>query len=435
MLQSLIGSRRYLAWGGWLVVFSLEARLSAETIIPSVAAKSAGRGGANLAFSDNGFLLHDNPAGLLGACQACPDGSTGLFDANVAGLFPDIEYSDPENPGVSASNDPFGMGAFTIARKIDEDWAFGFGVYSPAGFGTRWNLEGPPGPLAGPQFYKSLGMLVRILPGVAYQATDRLRLGANLGVALSHVELEGPYFLNSLPLAGTPTQIDLQTTGAALTWAAGLQYQATESLVLAARYQSQNRFQNDGNGRVAIPGLGTSAYDLQMDIVWPRSAGVGCQYALSPSRRVGIDVDWQQWSTAKDEIGLRFRDPDNPLFLAVAGPEIRESVPLRWRDNVVIRSGFEQDLSPVHTLRVGYGFNSDAIRSQTSSVYLPTNLMHYLSTGLTWRRCRWEYNLGYQYSFRPTLHLGDSSLAGDDFSNASLRTQAHWLFLGASKSF
>ncbi|MFN9918127.1 MAG: hypothetical protein ACK53L_36420, partial [Pirellulaceae bacterium] len=128
-----------------------------------------------------------------------------MFDANVAGLFPDIEYSDPENPGVSASNDPFGMGAFTIARKIDEDWAFGFGVYSPAGFGTRWNLEGPPGPLAGPQFYKSLGMLVRILPGVAYQATDRLRLGANLGVALSHVELEGPYFLNSLPLAGTPT--------------------------------------------------------------------------------------------------------------------------------------------------------------------------------------------------------------------------------------
>ena len=420
-----------LAIVGFLVVQSIHA----ETFAPSVDAKAAGRGGANLAFGDNGYVLNDNPAGLLGNFGYGGTQTRHFADASLVGLFPDLQYSDPENSKVSASNDPFGMGAFTIGRRLDDDVAIGFGVYSPAGFGARWNLEGPPGPLAGPQFYKSIGMLIRVLPGISYQATDRLRVGANLGVAISHVELEGPYFINSLPLAGTPTLLDLQSTGTALTWATGLQYQATDNLILATRYQSQNRFQNNGNARVTIPGLGTSAYDMTLDIVWPRSVGGGLQYAISPNRRLGLDVDWQQWSTAKNEIGILFKDPSNPLFSQVAGPQIRESLPLQWKDNVVVKSGIEQDLSPGRTVRFGYGYNGDAVVSRTTSPYLPTILTHYFTGGYTFRRCCWEYNVAYQYSFRPTMHIGTSSLAGGDFSNSSLRTQAHWLFLGTSRKF
>jgi long-chain fatty acid transport protein len=421
--------------GNFAIFLALATACRAESIVPSVAAKSAGRGGANLAFDDNGFLLHDNPSGLLGVFEGKCACQRNFVDVNLAGLFPDLEYSDPQNSGVAASNDPFGMGAFTIGRRVSSDLALGFGVYSPAGFGARWNLEGPPGALSGPQFYKSLGMLVRVLPGFSYQATDRLRVGANLGVAVSHVELEGPYIINAFPLTGTPTNIDIQSTGAALSWATGLQYQATDRITLAARYQSQNRFQNGGNARIDIFGLGSSAYDMKLDIVWPRSAGVGLQYAATSQRRYGLDVDWQQWSRAKDEIGIHFTDPDNPVFLMVAGPEIREALPLRWRDNVVIRSGVEQDLSNHQTVRFGYGFNSDANRGATTSVYLPTVLMHYFSTGYTLQRKAWEYNVAYQYSFRPTIHIQDSTLAGDDFANGSLRTQAHWLFLGAARSF
>ena len=407
----------------------------AETIAPSVDAKAAGRAGANLAFSDNGFVLHDNPAGFLGNFYAGGKPTRHFTDASLVGLFPDLQYSDPQNSKVAASNDPFGLGAFTVGRRLDDDVAIGFGVYSPAGFGARWNLEGPPGPLAGPQLYKSIGMLIRVLPGISYQATERLRVGANLGVAISHVELEGPYFINSLPLTGTPTLLDLQSTGTALTWAAGLQYQATENLVLATRYQSQNRFQNNGNARIVIPGLGLSSYDMTMDIVWPRSVGGGLQYAVNPTRRLALDVDWQQWSRAKDEIGLRFENPSNPVLRAVAGPVIHESFPLRWKDNIVIKSGIEQDVTPGRTIRAGYGYNSDAVLSSTTSPYLPTILTHYFTGGYSWRRSCWEYNLAYQYSFRPTMHIGSSSLAGGDFSNSSLRTQAHWLFLGASHQF
>jgi long-chain fatty acid transport protein len=355
-------------------------------------------------------------------------------EGSIAGLFPDLKYSDLQNPGTSASNDPFGLGAFTIGKRVDQDLAVGLGVYTPAGFGARWELEGPA-PLTGSQLYKSLGMLIRILPGFSYQATDRLRWGATLGVAVSHIELEGPHFISSAPLTGTPTLIDLQSTGAALTWSTGLQYQCSDELTLAAHYQSQNRFQNGGNATIAIPGVGSSFYDLTTDIVWPRVAGGGLKYHLTSECRIGLDVDWQQWSRAMNNLDFQFRDPENPVFLQLAGPQVRDRIPIQWKDAIVVKTGIERDITPDTTIRFGYSHNSDAVRGATMSPYLPTILAHYFTTGFGFKRFDWEYDAAYQYSFRPTMHTGPSELVGGDQSYSTFNTQAHWLFLSATKHF
>ena len=417
------------------LVVTLTSTLFAETFVPALGAKSAGRGGTNLAFDDNAFVFSDNPAGLLGATYNSTASTSSVLEGNIAGLFPDLKYSDPQNPGVRASNDPFGLGAFTYAKRVDDSLALGLGVYSPAGFGARWNLDGPPGPLAGPQFYKSIGMLIRVLPGFSYQATDQLRVGATLGVALSHIELEGPHFITSPPLTGTPTLLDLQSTGAALTWSTGLQYKVNDEWTVAAHYQSQNRFQNGGNASIAIPGLGKSYYDMTMDFVWPRVAGVGMMYRPTPITRVGIDVDWQQWSKAMNTVDIHLRDPSNPVFLAVAGPTVNDSLPLRWRDNMVVKTGIEHDIAPNKTVRLGYSYNNDAVRASTMTPYLPTILSHYFTAGFGWKRNCWEYDAAYQYSFRPTIHTSQSELVGGDQTNSSANTQAHWLFLSAAKKF
>jgi long-chain fatty acid transport protein len=409
--------------------------LNAETIVPALGARSAGRGGTNQAYSDNGYVLGDNPAGLLGATYDNRSGSSTFVEGSIAGLFPDLKFSDPQNPSARATNDPFGLGAITIGKRIHEDVAVGLGVYSPAGFGAKWSLEGPPGPLAGPQSYKSLGMLIRILPGISVQATERLRVGATLGVSLSHIELDGPHFISVAPLTGVPTKVDLQSTGAALTWSTGLQYQATDDLTLAASYQSQNRFKNNGGATILIPGLGQSYYDMTMDIVWPRTATVGMLYKLSPATRVGLDLGWQQWSKAMDRVDFQFRNPDNPVFLAVAGPQVRDSLPLNWKDNIVVKTGIERDLTPNKTIRFGYSHNSDAVQASTLTPYLPTMMSHYFTTGFGLKKQSWEYDIAYQYSFRSTLQSGVSDLVGGDHSFASLNTQAHWLFLGATKRF
>jgi long-chain fatty acid transport protein len=424
------------AFGLVCALFCVSAsQLQAETFAPALGARSAGRAGTNLAFDDNAFVFSDNPAGLIGATYGETFQSSAVMEGSIVGLFPDLKYSDPQNANVSASNSPFGLGEFTLAKRYNDDLAFGFGIYSPAGFGARWGLEGPPGPLGGPQFYKSIGMLIRALPGFSYQATERLRVGATLGVAVSHIELEGPYFISSAPLTGVPTLIDLQATGAALSWSTGLQYRVTDRLNVGVRYQSQNRFQSNGGTSIEIPGVGKSYYDTVLDFVWPRVAGAGLKYDLSPSVRLGLDVDWQQWSKAMNSVDLHLSNPENPVFLAMAGPEVRDSLPLRWKDNVVIKTGVEWDFASNKTLRLGYGYNSDAVRASTMTPFLPTILSNYFTAGIGWRSKSWEYDTAYQYSYRPTLHTGQSELVGGDQNDSSYNVQAHWLFLGASRKF
>ena len=124
-----------------IVSISYSTNVIGETLVPALGARSAGRGGTNFAFSDNGYVLHDNPAGLLGATKCDCGKTTDLLEISAAMLFPSLQYSDPKNPGVSASNDPFGLGAITIARRIDDDLAVGLGVpISPA---TTHNMRQP----------------------------------------------------------------------------------------------------------------------------------------------------------------------------------------------------------------------------------------------------------------------------------------------------
>jgi long-subunit fatty acid transport protein len=247
--------------------------------------------------------------------------------------------------------------------------------------------------------------------------------------------LEGPHFISSAPLTGLPTIIDLQATGAALSWSTGLQYQFTDRLTIGARYQSQNRFENDGSASITIPGVGRSHYDSTLDFVWPRVAGVGLKYEYSRVTRFGVDVDWQQWSRAMNTVDIHLSNPDNPVFLAMAGPQVEDSLPLKWKDNVVVKCGVERDIAPNKTVRLGYGYNSDAVRASAMTPFLPTILSNYFTAGFGWRRSSWEYDTAYQYSYRPTLHTSQSDLVGGDQTDSTYDVQAHWLFLGATKKF
>ena len=73
----------------------------AETLVPALGARSAGRGGTNFAFSDNGYVLHDNPAGLLGATKSANGETTDLLEVSAAMLCPSLQYSDPQNQALA----------------------------------------------------------------------------------------------------------------------------------------------------------------------------------------------------------------------------------------------------------------------------------------------------------------------------------------------
>ncbi len=412
-----------------LLVVTMAPKSFADGLLrDGIGAVAIGRAGVNLAYADNGAIIFDNPAGMTNIA------GTGLWDISLDTLYARVDYSDPANPNAEASSNayPLGMASY-IRRDPDSPWAWGIGAFVPAGFGAGFDLNSPVGPAS----YMSLGALGKILPGVACQLTDNLSIGGTFGLAVSHVELEGPFFTTALP--AVPTLIDLQGTGVAPTGSVGLQYILTPDTVLGLTYTEATRFSFKGHGRASLPftpfGPLATSFESQIDLEWPRSLGMGVMHNVSPSSRIGFDAVWYDWSNAFNELPITLRNPSDPIVGAILGAQYREAYPLNWSDSVSYRYAYEWSPSNEMTWRAGYTYHKSPVPSSTLSPYLDGILEHVVALGFSRYMGGGSLNVAYQYSWSPERVVTNSQIVGDDFDNSTLRAQAHWISVGYIKPF
>jgi len=410
--------------GAWLVCpFTLADGVMRD----GLGARSGGRGGTNIAFADSGTVIHDNPAGMANVAGC------GLAAIDLELVSTDLEYEDPFTDA-NADDDPIPTAQAAYIRKAaDGRLSYGIGVFNPAGFGAEYDMQGPA-ILGGVQRYKSLGMLTRVLPAAAYRVTDRLSVGGTLGVAVSHIELEGPYYLQAPTLfQGQPTLLDLQSTGAAPSWSLGLQYQVTPATTLGLSYQDATSFDLNGSARIEHPVLGDSSFDAELDVTWPRWLGLGVRHAISQRHVVSADVIWFDWSDAFDRLDLRLTNPTDPLYDLLLGRTFNEYLPLDWADSTSLRFGYEQHLTPCHVLRCGYVYHRSPIPESYLTPYLQTTLEHNFTIGFGWLGRAWDTDVSYQYSFDRERAVGDSLLLGGDFDDSRHHSQVHIVSVGFTR--
>lgn len=397
----------------------------------SIGAPSSGRGGANIAHFDNGAVMLSNPAAIVNTP------TPGLFEFGVDGMLADVDYSDPENIDHHMHNNPvFLPEASFIRHSADGRFAWGIGFFAPAGFSASWNLTNP---LLGKHGYKSFAAVGKILPTLAMRVTDRLSVGASLGVAVSHAELESPFFIQTGPLAGAPTLMDIQGSGADLAWSVGLQYRLSDRTMIGASYVSESRFRLKGRASVDAflePGAPpfSSRFDVQTDMAWPRHVGVGILHDLDEKQRLSLDVLWYNWSQSFDNVGITFRNPSNPLFLAF-GSKIRDSFALNWKDSVSVRLGYEYFVTPANVMRFGYVHNSRTVPDGTLTPLIPALLEHTFTVGYGHFVNNTRFDVAYQYAFGPTAHVRQSELVGGEFSFSTVNAQTHWLMFSFTQFF
>lgn len=419
-----------MAQVAWLLVACACASpaLGNGVVRDGVGAVSIGRGGTNIAFSDNTAVLLDNPAGMVGIEER------GMVQLGADGLLTDLHYQDPFGADQAAVR-PMALPLIGLIRRSEEGtWAWGFGVTAPAGFGAQFAMSDP---VFGDQAYSSFGALAKILPGVACQVTDRLSIGATAGIGVSYASLDGPFYMQTGPLRGAPALVDIQGAGAAFIWSLGAQYRLSDNTTVGVCYQSESRFHLEGNSHVDLlaPLPISSGFDSQLDLTWPRSVGIGMVHTIGQRHRLSTDVIYINWSSAFDTMGLHLTNASNPLVTQLLGPEIVDQFPFYWRDSVSVRLGYEYFVTPCTVLRTGYVYNTNQIPDGTLTPYLPATLEHGFSLGLgrTWNS--YSVDLAYQYSFGPDRTVGISDLAGGDFNNSVFKSQAHWLGVSLTRRF
>jgi len=398
-------------------VLSLPCRLLADGVVfDGIGPISTGRGATNLAFADNAAIINDNPAGMSNV-----QGS-GLMEGGVDTCIPSIQYSDPQNPNVSNVIRGYPMGFFGyMMRPEDSCFTYGIGVFAPAGFGADYFQNSP---IFGNTLYRSLGLMAKVLPAISYQVNDRLSVGATAGLALGHISLAGPFFVQTGPFAGTPTLLDLHATGVAACGGLGLQYLLTDQTTMGIAYTEQTTFHMDGNARATFGPL-VSGFDAKAGIKWPRSLGIGFKHNLCCCQRVGLDIVYYNWHQAFSQFPLTFTNPTNPIVGGLLGNTFHDSFPAHWHDTVSYRFGYERDLGDLWTWRGGYIYHPSPAPNATLNSFTDGVLLHTFSLGCSRQMWRGSTNFSYQYTFGGPRTVGTSSIVGGDFSNSTLAAQAH----------
>ena len=387
---------------------------------------SIGRGGTNIAFADNGQVMLDNPAGLANMRV------NQMFDLSVDFLFTEIKYSDPLNPTTSDIDNPFPAGHLSFAKRLNDRWTAGFGFFSQGGFAAEYELQGQA-PFTGTQHQKSLGALLRVLPTLAYNVNDRLSIGGTFGVAASHLEIEGPYvFQGPSPFAGVPARVDVQGTGAAISWGLGLQYDLTERTTLGVAYQAETDFTFRGSTKADIAGLGRGYYDSKIESSWPSSLGIGLKHDICDCRTVAVDVVWFDWSHAFDSLDLDLTNGTGPVA-GVTGPALPESFPLNWRDAVEVRLGYQKALDHGRIIRTGYVFHRNPIPDATLTPYIPSTYVQTVSAGYGRRFKSCQVDFAYSYSWDDDPAVVTSGFIGGDYDNSQISTDVHWFSVSIQK--
>jgi long-subunit fatty acid transport protein len=390
---------------------------------------STGRGGTNQGFADNSVIILDNPAGMVNVDNC------GLGEMGVDTVITTADYTDSFGNDVNAKIRPLPAPVLGIIKKsYDGRWALGLGAFAPAGFGVSYGVV--DNPFTGPTLMRSQGALGKLLPAIAYRATDRLSVGLSVGIGFSYASFDGPIFLQTGPLAGVPAILDVEGTGVAPCGSVGLQYFLTPQTVIGATYTEQtNVWLHGGTNGTILPGFVVeSHFDSKLRVRWPRSVAVGLKHEFCPHRRIGADVIWYDWSHAFSQIDLWLYNPSNPAIPAILASvgeslPVKQGFPQRWSDTVSMRLGYETDFTDFDTLRFGYVYHTSPAPNSTLNPYIDGVLEHAFSLGYSRKMHRAIFNAAYQYTFGPTRNINNSAFIGPLFDNSTFRADAHFAML------
>lgn len=170
------------------------------------------------------------------------------------------------------------------------------------------------------------------------------------------------------------------------------------------------------------PNLGFEAlYDIEVGMELPQSIGFGLSYKPDTKFTLGFDFEWINWSSAFDKMELRLTNGNNTnINKMMGGPSINIDFPLDWKDAILLKLGFEYDISKPVTLRLGYAFGSNPVPESTVFPVFPAIVEHHFSLGGTYKFTKdVKVNLGIETGLNKELTAENPSLLQSEFSGST----------------
>ncbi len=323
--------------------------------------------------------------------------------------------------------------------------SLGIGVFPVSLLSDKWRYADPAGTAGasyGIQNNRSAFIALQPTVGVGIQVTKQLAIGASFGVLYNANTLETPYVFQNNALSGLKTLLNLHTNGAGYNGTVGALFSATKTLEFGLAYKTRTTVHTTGtaggNASAQFAALGLPFqpafhYVAAVDNIFPQSVSANVAWQARRRIRTHLQADWINWHDAFVNLPVHLTVGSNADINALLGSSsLNDSVPLAWRNQLAWRAGIEASVAENTTLLGGYSYTNSPVPSSTLTPLTANIMKNALSTGISYHRSRYQFELAYQANLPSSAEVKTSKLlAGEyDHSRTSLWLQTVVLTTG-----
>lgn len=376
--------------------------------------------------ADDASTVFGNPAGMSRLKREQVTGGVAFIDAHA-------DISDASSSPNSGTNKgdmvPFmGVPMGYYVKPIDEQWAFGFGVYAPFGLVTDYENG-----FAGKYFgSKSEVKIVTLQPTVSYAFNDKVSIG--FGPTINHIA--GTLESNlSITQAAPDGKVKIKGDDTALGYNIGVLVQATDSTRVGLTYHSKVKYKLEGDTKVNYNLLGAvgqnpnQKYDASLDITTPESVDFSVTHQLDDQWTLYAGSTWTRWSRLKE---ITVENKGVPALLNGQFGTITEEQ--NWHDTWAHAIGASYQLNKQWVLRTGLSVDQAPTNNENRSPRIPTGDRKIFSLGAGWSPTDdLTIDVAYSYLREESVKVNNSN--GRQNYSAEYENYANGFGVGATYRF
>ncbi|PAR29516.1 outer membrane protein transport protein [Vibrio metoecus] len=317
------------------------------------------------AVADNASVLAHNPAAMMLFDTAQFSGALSIVD-------PEVNVDDLSNHQSMKDVAPMQIvpAAYYIS-PINDQWAWGFAMFTTYGVATDYPNEIYAGDLAGDTSLIS----INLNPNIAYRVTQEFSLGFGLDLVAAKAELTRHKGGLAPFLGGSPSDNLIGMTGETVGfgWNIGALYELDDKNRIGFGYRSRVKLNfDDGEFSSYDSGIATSAVvpgqlKIELPAIWELSGF----HQLNNQWAVHYSYQQTDWSSFKELTATSGQCKDGICFQKIE----------KYEDNGRWSVGTTYTLNATWTLRAGFAFDEQAGKATLS---IPDSDRFWYSAGVTY---------------------------------------------------
>ncbi|WP_434558196.1 outer membrane protein transport protein [Pseudomonas sp. Z5-35] len=380
--------------------------------------------------ADDASTVFGNPAGMSRLKRQQVTGGFAVIDAST-----DLNDTSGTQSGTNDGDMvPFtGVPMGYYVKPIDDQWAFGLGVYAPFGLITDYENS-----FQGRNFgSKSEVKVVTFQPTISYAFNDKVSIG--FGPTINRLSGSLESALN-VPVPGVPEgNVKIKGDDIGYGYNIGVLILPTDTTRVGLTYHSKVKYKLEGHTEVN-PGAGTpppllsaERYDASLDITTPESVDFSVTQQINDAWTVYAGSTWTRWSRLKDitvnnDVGTS-GGGFNPLLFGTITEE------QNWHDTWAYAIGTSYQLNKQWVLRTGLTFDQSPTNNTDRSPRIPTGDRTIFSLGAGWSPTEdLTIDVAYSYLKEEKVSVNSSNALGQAY-NAEYENSANGFGVGATYRF